>query len=139
MNATPDKTPIVGHFVNGAELADDNRPLPVTNPATGQVIRHVAMASAKTVSQAIAAADVLVHCSTVEAAPSVVREARACGVPVVATDAGDVGRWAATDPDIVTTAPHPSAVAAALQQVMDRRNRAPGLPTEPARGTNGPC
>ena len=60
MNATPansiDPTGIVGHFVNGAERADDNRPLPVTNPATGQVIRQVAMASAGTVAEAVAAA-----------------------------------------------------------------------------------
>ena len=60
MSATPankiDPAHIVGHFVNGEELADDNRPLPVTNPATGQVIRHVAMASEETVTAAIAAA-----------------------------------------------------------------------------------
>jgi malonate-semialdehyde dehydrogenase (acetylating)/methylmalonate-semialdehyde dehydrogenase len=60
MSATPaskiDPAHIVGHFVNGEELADDNRPLPVTNPATGQVIRHVAMAAAETVTAAVAAA-----------------------------------------------------------------------------------
>jgi len=60
MNATPadairpaDK---VGHFVNGADRPDDNRPLAVTNPATGKVVRHVAMASRATVEDAIAAA-----------------------------------------------------------------------------------
>jgi malonate-semialdehyde dehydrogenase (acetylating)/methylmalonate-semialdehyde dehydrogenase len=47
---------VTGHFINGADVADDNRPLPVTNPATGQVIRHVAMASRSTVEQAVAAA-----------------------------------------------------------------------------------
>jgi malonate-semialdehyde dehydrogenase (acetylating)/methylmalonate-semialdehyde dehydrogenase len=47
---------ITGHFVNGSDVADDNRPLPVTNPATGQVIRHVAMASRSTVEQAVATA-----------------------------------------------------------------------------------
>ncbi|MCW8925978.1 MAG: CoA-acylating methylmalonate-semialdehyde dehydrogenase, partial [Xanthomonadales bacterium] len=36
---------------------DDNRPANVTNPATGQVARQVAMASKTTVEQAIAAAD----------------------------------------------------------------------------------
>jgi len=60
MNATADKTigaaEIVGHFVNGEDLADGNRPLPVTNPATGQVIRRVAMASASTVTRAVEAA-----------------------------------------------------------------------------------
>jgi len=47
----------VGHFINGAVVADDNRPLPVTNPATGHVVRHVAMASRATVKDAIAAAE----------------------------------------------------------------------------------
>ncbi len=47
----------VGHFIDGVEVADDNRPAAVTNPATGQVTRHVAMASAATVEQAIASAE----------------------------------------------------------------------------------
>ncbi len=61
MNATPasniDTAGILGHFIGGREVADDNRPLPVTNPATGEVIRHVAMASKATVESAIAAAE----------------------------------------------------------------------------------
>ena len=61
MNATPageiDTAEIVGHFINNADVADDNRPLPVTNPATGKVMRHVAMASKQTVEEAIAAAE----------------------------------------------------------------------------------
>ena len=61
MNATPasniDSAEVVGHFINNADVADDNRPLPVTNPATGQVIRHVAMATRETVAEAIAAAE----------------------------------------------------------------------------------
>ncbi len=61
MNARPaskiDIANVVGHFINGADVADDNRPEPVTNPATGQVTRHVAMASKQTVENAIAAAE----------------------------------------------------------------------------------
>jgi len=61
MNATPaseiDTANALGHFINGREVADDNRPLPITNPATGRVIRHVAMASQATVESAIAAAE----------------------------------------------------------------------------------
>ena len=60
MNATAaenvDTANIVGHFINGKDVTDNNRPLPVTNPATGQVTRHVAMASKATVEDAIAAA-----------------------------------------------------------------------------------
>ena len=48
----------------------------------------------------IAAADVLVSASTLEGAPTVVREARALGVPVVAAHAGDLASWAARDPGI---------------------------------------
>jgi malonate-semialdehyde dehydrogenase (acetylating)/methylmalonate-semialdehyde dehydrogenase len=61
MSATPaskiNTANIVGHFINGNEVADDNRPEPITNPATGKVTRHVAMASRATVEDAIAAAE----------------------------------------------------------------------------------
>ena len=61
MNARPaeniDSADTVGHFINGTDVADDNRPLPITNPATGAVTRHVAMASRNTVADAIAAAE----------------------------------------------------------------------------------
>jgi malonate-semialdehyde dehydrogenase (acetylating)/methylmalonate-semialdehyde dehydrogenase len=60
MNATPakdiDTDNIVGHFIDGSDAADSNRALPVTNPATGAVTKHVAMASKATVEQAISAA-----------------------------------------------------------------------------------
>ena len=39
------------------DVADDNRPAPVYNPATGELARHVAMASKATVEDAIAAAE----------------------------------------------------------------------------------
>lgn len=49
----------------------------------------------------IAAADVLVSASRDEGAPSVIREARALGVAVVARPAGDVARWAETDRGLI--------------------------------------
>jgi glycosyltransferase involved in cell wall biosynthesis len=48
----------------------------------------------------IARASRLVHLSEAEGCPTVVREARALGVPVLATAIGDVARWAALDPGI---------------------------------------
>ncbi len=61
MNATPANklgtAAILGHFINGADHPDNNRPLAVTNPATGAVVRHVALASKETVADAIAAAE----------------------------------------------------------------------------------
>ena len=61
MSAQPEQNTgsaqIVGHFINGVDVSDENRPLAVTNPATGKVSKHVALASRKTVEEAIAAAD----------------------------------------------------------------------------------
>ncbi len=48
---------VIGHFINGEVVADDHRPQDVTNPATGDVTRQVAMASTQTVEHAIAAAE----------------------------------------------------------------------------------
>jgi teichuronic acid biosynthesis glycosyltransferase TuaC len=48
----------------------------------------------------VAAADVLVSASLHEGAPTVVREARALGTPVVCLEAGDVRSWAAADAGI---------------------------------------
>lgn len=45
----------------------------------------------------MAAADLVLSASLREGAPTVVREARALGVPVVACVAGDLAAWAATD------------------------------------------
>lgn len=45
----------------------------------------------------IVAADILLSASRDEGAPTVIREARALGTPVVSVPAGDVARWAASD------------------------------------------
>ena len=62
----------------------------------------------------IAAADVLVHPSAVESAPTVVREARALGVPVVACAAGDLEAWAEADAGIRIAPPDARAIAGAI-------------------------
>lgn len=67
----------------------------------------------------IAAADVLIHPSAEEGAPSVVREARALGVPVVACRAGDVGAWAEVDPGIRVAEPTAEALATALRGSLE--------------------
>jgi teichuronic acid biosynthesis glycosyltransferase TuaC len=59
----------------------------------GHVPRDVALAL-------IATAHKLLHLSDAEGAPTVIREARALGVPVLATPVGDVPRWALEDPGI---------------------------------------
>ena len=47
----------VGHFINGDQVADTGRSQEVFNPATGQAVRQVALASKHTVEEAIAAAE----------------------------------------------------------------------------------
>ena len=54
MSASSNNT--VGHFINGQDIKDDNRPEAVTNPATGKITKQVAMASRSTVVSAIDAA-----------------------------------------------------------------------------------
>lgn len=49
-------TNTLGHFINGKDFAEENRTLPITNPATGRVSRNVACASKTTVERAIEAA-----------------------------------------------------------------------------------
>ncbi|MBP6346374.1 MAG: CoA-acylating methylmalonate-semialdehyde dehydrogenase [Neisseriaceae bacterium] len=47
----------IGHFINGQQVADTGRSQAVYNPATGTVSKQVALASAKTVAEAVAAAE----------------------------------------------------------------------------------
>ena len=54
MNATT--PPLIGHYISGAVLADNQRRQPVTNPATGAISGEVALASAQQVGAAVAAA-----------------------------------------------------------------------------------
>jgi teichuronic acid biosynthesis glycosyltransferase TuaC len=69
----------------------------------------------------MAAADVLLHPSAVEAAPTVIREARALGLPVVACDAGDVVAWARDDAGIQVIEPSAGALAEAIRGLPLRR------------------
>ena len=69
----------------------------------------------------VAAAGVLLHPSAVEAAPTVVREARALGVPVVACDAGDIAAWARDDAGIRVAEASAEGLAQALGEVLAAR------------------
>jgi teichuronic acid biosynthesis glycosyltransferase TuaC len=84
---------------------------------TGTVSRREALAW-------IAAADFLLHTSALEAAPSVVREARALGTPVVACPSGDIELWAAADPGILLVEPRARSIARAVA-AMGRRAPSP--------------
>jgi len=54
----------------------------------------------------------------VEAAPTVIREARALGVPVIACDAGDVAAWAADDAGIRVVEGTAEALGGALANAL---------------------
>ena len=60
MSTAPETTtaaPLIGHVINGQRVLDGGRTQPVYNPATGEVIRQVALAETDTVTSAIAAAE----------------------------------------------------------------------------------
>lgn len=46
----------IGHFINGNMIAEENQTQPIYNPATGKITKQVALASTKTIDQAVAAA-----------------------------------------------------------------------------------
>ncbi len=98
-------------------VGDGPVPLPASVHRTGRVDRDVALGW-------IAHAAVLVSTSLAEGAPSAVREARGLGIPVVATPAGDLTRWATTDPGIVLV-DREEDLAAALRSLA---GRSPGWP-----------
>lgn len=82
---------------DGPERAALARRFPAAS-FVGQVPRPLALTY-------LSAADVLVSASRLEGAPTVVREARALGTPVVCLPAGDVERWAQSDPGIHVVSP----------------------------------
>jgi teichuronic acid biosynthesis glycosyltransferase TuaC len=88
--------------------------------ALGLDVRFVGAVPRREALAWIAAADVLLHPSRHEAAPSVVREARAYGTGVVACDAGDVAAWALGDRGIAVASAEPVAFAAAIRAMLRR-------------------
>jgi len=84
---------VVGDGPLGGELRQLAASLGGAVEFVGQLPRDQALAH-------IAGADRLVHLSETEGCPTVVREARALGIPVLATAVGDLVKWAAADPGI---------------------------------------
>jgi glycosyltransferase involved in cell wall biosynthesis len=82
-------------------------------------------------------ADCLLLASMYEGSPSIIREAMACNLPVVATDVGDVAeRLEAVTPSMVLSGRDPGAFANALAQVLASRQRSNGR--ERVRGCDEP-
>ena len=70
-------------------------------------------------------ADLLVHPSTQEGAPTVIREARALGVPVVCCACGDVETWAEGDDGLLVVTDDDLGPAVVAQLEKRSTNRAP--------------
>jgi glycosyltransferase involved in cell wall biosynthesis len=81
---------------------------------TGAVVTFTGALHRREALAWVAAADLLLHPSGVEAAPTVIREARALGVPVIACEAGDVAAWAADDAGIRVVEATAEAIGGAL-------------------------
>jgi teichuronic acid biosynthesis glycosyltransferase TuaC len=112
LGGLPARLAVVGDGPDRAALTRRARDLSVNVIFTGALPRREALAW-------IAAADALVHPSGCEAAPTVVREARALGVPVAACDAGDIISWAREDEGLHVAAPSGLAIAAALRAIAE--------------------
>lgn len=72
----------------------------------------------------MAACDALLLTSQHEGSPTVIKEALACNLPIVSVDVGDVKNWLAQiDGCYVTEDDAPETIAAALREVLARRQR----------------
>lgn len=105
---------------DGPERASLERLAAQHGGSTGAPVRFAGALPRREALAWIAAADALVHPSSEEAASTVVREARALGVPVIACDAGDVAAWAKADPSIAITGATAESIADALRAVRPR-------------------
>lgn len=111
---------VVGDGPSRPSLEQLARGLRVEAHFTGRVPRRTALGL-------LQACGALIHPSADEAAPTVVREARALGLPVVCCDAGDLRRWAAADRAIRICDAAPAALAAELTAVLGRTKTDQGL------------
>jgi glycosyltransferase involved in cell wall biosynthesis len=69
------------------------------------------------------AADCFLLTSRTEGSPNTVKEALACGLPVVTVDVGDVRRWTERVPGCEIAEPDPASLADAITRVLQRGER----------------
>ncbi len=80
------------------------------------------------VPEHLAAADLFVNTSRTDNMPVSVIEAMACGLPIVSTDVGGIGRLLEHEVDaLLVPAGSPAAMAQAMAQAVRRIRREPGL------------
>lgn len=76
-------------------------------------------ASRDHVAKLLAASDCVLMLSDFEGSPNIVREALACGVPVVSVQVGDVSRWLKPETGSLIVDRDPTAVATAILQMFE--------------------
>lgn len=91
-------------------------------PVRLHVAREVAPADMPVLMNAC---DVLLHTAVVEGSPNAVKEALMCGLPVVATAAGDIEELLAAVEPSFACAPDPAALADAIAACAGRRSNGP--------------
>jgi teichuronic acid biosynthesis glycosyltransferase TuaC len=64
------------------------------------------------------ACDVLIFTSLREGSPNIIKEALACGVPVVSVDVGDVKEWISLDPFSKMTADDAQSLAQGIKEIV---------------------
>jgi glycosyltransferase involved in cell wall biosynthesis len=108
---TPLDTLVIGDGPERARLESVANRLPSTIRFLGRLNRVETLGL-------IEQAAVLLHPSAAEAAPTVVLEARALGVPVVACPAGDLALWATTDDGLHVVSPDPLSIAREIRRTL---------------------
>lgn len=88
-----------------------------TAPRTSANLQWLGARPREEALSVIAHAEALLHTSANEAAPTVVREARALGVRVLACRAGDIEAWANDDPGVEIVPDSVEAIADALRRL----------------------
>ena len=105
----------------GVGAAPDRARAPRGGAGQGDAVRVVGEVAHPRIADWMRAAEVVVLPSEAEGFPNVVREALACGRPVVATPVGDVPRVLTADAGRLVPARDPAALAQAIADVLARR------------------
>jgi glycosyltransferase involved in cell wall biosynthesis len=118
-----------------ADPADPNKGFDLVQAALGRLESNPLLLAGGSIPPSqmpihLNASDAVVQASSYEAAPTVIREAVACGVPVVSTDVGDAEQLLTGLPGGFVSQREPAALASSIERAI----ASPRYPTEgPAR------
>ena len=110
----------------GAATAADRVAVTAISRESDMEGRVVVLGAVDDVVSVYAGIDIACLASRTEGFPNVVAEAMACGVPCVVTDVGDAGAIVGDTGEVVPST-SPDALAAAIDQLLERLEREPDL------------